>query len=190
MRVWTIQPLSALEDIKISGSFRCDPEKSWNITKENNLKVYYQWLNQQMTKTIGPAPAGVTYPVWSWYRWEGENVKPDADSGAFLKRTEDKVLFELEMPTDRVFLSDFDLWQFVLADGYVPSEEDDEDTIDRLDALSPEEYEKEKIKSWSNVIIDEETQVNFAQATFWEIRREDIVSYDILTQSEHKLRLS
>ena len=127
MLLWTVQPESALEEIEQNGVFRCDAAQSFNLTKKDSLKIPYEWMIRQMQKRIGHAPAGVSYPVWAWHTWEFERQCPDTDSAAFLKRTEDKVLFTLDIPKNAVLLSDFDAWQFVLNDSYVSSASTEEE---------------------------------------------------------------
>jgi hypothetical protein len=60
MILWTFQPASILEEIERTGTFRCDPDRSFNLTKENSLKGQYAWLMDQMEKRIGPRPESLS----------------------------------------------------------------------------------------------------------------------------------
>ena len=76
-----------------------------------------------------PRPGKSILPIWAWYQWEGVNGrKPDLRSAGYLPRGERGVRVELEVDEDRVLLSDFDLWHYVLNYWYLPkSEKDGED---------------------------------------------------------------
>jgi len=183
MRLWTVQPVSALDEIEKTGFFRCQREKSFNLAKRDSLEKPYQWLMARMRERIGPPPEGVAYPVWAWHTWEFQRRAPDPDSAAFLKRTEDKALLTLEIPDAQVVLTDFDAWQLVLQGVYVADARTDAAFAaleDHLDALSPEELARETEASWHNVFLVDPvddpllTRGKYVQATFWQIRRENL----------------
>ena len=184
MILWTFQPASILEEIEKTGTFRCDPSRSFNLTKENDLKSQYAWLMEQMEKRIGRRPEGVTYPVWAWHTWDFERRMPDPDSGAFLESREPKAALTLEIPEDHVVLTDFDAWQLVMNGNYlsdiIESEEAFERQLSWLEDLSEEELLKETKRSWQRVFnimpydSDSFSRGRYVQATFWEIRREYI----------------
>ena len=78
------------------------------------------------------------------------------------------VLLSIDVPDNRVLLSDFDMWHVILNDGYLPlyGKDDIEDPS-----------EDEKLKSWENVFcVDIETDwwnaPKSTQATFWELKKE------------------
>lgn len=181
MQLWTVQPLSALRDLEETGVFRCDRDKSFNLTKADSLEKPYQWLIAQMKERIGLPSAGVCYPIWAWHTWEFQRRMPDPDSAAFLRRTEDKVLLTLDIPDHQVTLTDFDAWQLVLQGGYVA----DARTAEEFDALEEwlenlpaEELTAAVHDSWQHVFLVDRidnalmTRGKYIQATFWEIRKE------------------
>ena len=184
MIVWTFQPASILKEIERTGTFRCDPDRSFNLTKENDLKASYAWLMDQMEKRIGPKPEGVASPVWAWHTWDFERRCPDPDSGAFLESREPKAALTLDIPEKELVLTDFDAWQLVMNGNYlsdvIGSEEEFEEQLSRLERLSEEELSKETELSWQRVFnvepldSDSFTRGRYVQATFWEIRREYI----------------
>lgn len=184
MILWTFQPASIMEEIEKTGTFRCDPARSFNLTKENDLKSQYAWLMEQMEKRIGRRPEGVTYPVWAWHTWDFQRRMPDPDSGAFLESREPKAALTLEIPEDRVVLTDFDAWQLVMNGNYlsdiIESEEAFERQLSWLENLSEEELLKETERSWQRVFnimpydSDSFSRGRYVQATFWEIRKEYI----------------
>lgn len=59
--------------------------KSFNLTKPDSLEKPYRWLMDRMREKIGPAPAGVDYPVWAWHTWEFERRAPDPQQRGLCK---------------------------------------------------------------------------------------------------------
>ncbi len=189
MKLWTVQPLSILEEINETGVYRCREELSYNLSKKNSLKKQYQWLINKMEQRIGNRPQGVEYPVWAWHTWDFERRCPDADSAAFLERTEDKVLLTLEIPDESVVLTDFDAWQLVMSGAYLTNETDEnklEAQEDYLVSLEGEALQQAIEQSWELVFdttkIDTEKLQwgRYIQATIWQIRAEDIVEMQVL----------
>jgi hypothetical protein len=181
MLAWTIQPLTIMQDIEQYGTFRCDPSRSFNLSKTNSLKPAYRWLMREMRERIGAAPEGVVYPIWAWHTWEGEHKAPDPDSAAFLQRTEDKVYLTLDLPEDHAILTDYEKWQSVMMNTFLfwgRTEEEVQQQIDEADSLEGEVLETAMQKSWQNVF--QLADAHYIQATFWEIRREYIVDAKIL----------
>ena len=142
-----------------------------------------------MAERIGEPPKGVGYPVWAWHTWEFERKAPDPDSAAFLRRTEEKVLFTLEIPDNRVVLTDFDAWQGVMMHTFVSAAETEEEFAaldDLISGLSEDEFEAEIVASWENVFLTDPvenayiTRGKFVQATFWEIRKEYVKETAVL----------
>lgn len=101
MILWTIQPEKVYQSILENGVYRCDfsrsPMKDW--------KAQYDWLAAQMTKRLGKPPAGVSYPVWAWYQWEGVRKKPiyAENAGATVGRETDLPAWRLMCPTMKPF---------------------------------------------------------------------------------------
>ena len=62
-------------------------------------------------------------PIWAWYQWEGSRRKPDLRASGYLPKGEPGVRLELRVADDRVLLSDFDLWHYVLNYWYLPKSE-------------------------------------------------------------------
>ena len=189
MKLWTIQPAGALEQIEKNRYFRCDPSLSYNLTKADSLSNPYHWLAEQMRKKIGDPPQGVEYPVWAWHTWNFERRCPDPESPAFLRRTEPRILFTLDVPDEKVVLTDFDAWQNVMLGGYTSvaanAEEFARDEA-LLDELEGDALEKAIRASWTNVFIIDPVRNEYLvrgryiQATFWEIRKEYVVSTQLL----------
>ncbi|MBR1683897.1 MAG: DUF3841 domain-containing protein [Clostridia bacterium] len=189
MLLWTTQPLSLLTDLERDGVYRCAREKSWNLTKQGSLEKPYAWLIAQMRERIGEMPEGVTNPVWAWHTWEYARTCPDPESAAFLKRTEDKVLLTLDIPEERVLLSDFEAWQSVMMGTYVAkgtTKEALEKELEAMDKVEDGKMEDFIRASWENVFLIDPVdrwdmhRGRYVQATFWEVRREDVKETRVL----------
>ena len=111
------------------------------------------------------------------------------DSAAFLRRTEEKALLTLDVPEDRVLLSDFDAWQMALQGFYVAGDLHDAEydaLLERLEGLNEAALRRETENSWVRVFdvspVEREgyARGKFVQATLWEIRREYLLSAKIL----------
>ena len=75
----------------------------------------YEWMARQMVPHIGPAPPGVEYPVWAWYRWgDSKHRKPDLRSSGHLRKGVEGVRLEFEVGRAQVLLSLFEEWHAVL----------------------------------------------------------------------------
>lgn len=178
MILWTTQPASALEQIEKTGVFRCDPSRSFNLTKPDSLKKPYEWLTGKMRERIGDPPRGVVSPIWAWYIWDYEHRCPEPDSPAFLLRSEEKVLLTLDVPESELVLTDFDAWHGVMMGGYVSGArtmEECEREASRLDDLDGAALEEAIRRSWDNVFLTDVVRADgivrgrYVQATFWEI---------------------
>ena len=179
MILWTIQPIEVYELIQKTDIYHCTIEKSIF----NDCKEQYDWLVQEMKARIGEPPEGVFYPVWAWYMWEGARKKPDLRRARWRNgwKGDRFVCMEIEIPDDRVVLSDFDVWSIILLDGLIA---DSEEEVKRLemeyDSLTQADKQEYKAQNWKTVF-----DLNYVdngwihrgdsiQATFWELRKEDI----------------
>lgn len=92
---------------------------------------------------------------------------------------------EVEIPDKDVLLSDEELWHFVLNDFYLSDATNEVEynaAEEAFDALPEDEQRAVKEKSWERIFfvsppVDNEwVRVGcYIQATFWELRREQIV---------------
>ena len=99
-------------------------------------------MAEQMKKRIGNPPDGVELPVWAWYQWEGMWKRPDMrHHGRVSDKGVASVLLILEVPDDKVLLSDFDYWHVVLNDGELILPYDENVVYSK----------EERQKSWENI---------------------------------------
>ena len=172
MRLVTIQPYEVLEILQSRGRFVCDISKSGMIVDGDcGFLAAYDWLVSQMEKRVGTAPIGVEYPIWAWYRNDDDYSDWNEDGRKYAKIT-------LEIDPSRVLLSDFNEWHCVLNDCPLLdenlSEEEFEAEWDRCVAAGPEAVRA----TWERIFHNDGGCV---QATFWELRLEDVVKVEVFT---------
>ena len=181
MRLWTIQSLEVYNIINCVGIYHNDGKKSKLINIMHNDK-FYQWMIMQMKKRIGNPPIQDIYPIWAWHTMNWQHSRPDLRKVEFKSYKKPFVLMEIEISNKDVLLSDEELWNYVLSDTYLST------------ALTEEEYEKEILEfsknnkenkieeSWEKIFCLDNKINNgwirigcYIQATFWEIKKENII---------------
>lgn len=174
------------EQILEKGYYRCDGRKIDKYFRER-----YKWLCDEMIKKIGKPPKGVKYPVWGWHTRNFKHKQPDLRNAGYSYRGDKMVCIELEIPDNQVVLSDFDNWHFVLNNLYLDINCSDKKSYDELyknlNNLPEKEKEKKIKESWKNIFdiepVDTEWQRkgSWIQATFWEIKKENIKNVRFFT---------
>ena len=148
-----------------------------------------------MTKRVGPPPQGVDYPVWAWYMQNGRHKKPDlrSERWGYGPGDEDYCCIELEIAPQRVLLSDFDVWHGVLNNGLISDTEEEDVALEAFhESLADAEKAAYKEKNWERVFDisplnnNWTTRGEWVQATFWELRREDIRAVRFFRTGKYK----
>ena len=175
MRLWILQHASVWDELKSEGI--------WRVPEIDEIyRRPYDWLVSQMESRIGKRPEGVAYPIWAWAKLQGRpDGKPDMRSvGRIWERP--CVRLELEIDESRIVLSDEDWWHYVLNGSYLPQGEGDEPDLENL-AL------QEREASWHRIFdVSGDASAKWPwikksiQATFWELRREDVISVEHFTK--------
>ena len=159
MILWTIQTERAWSELQDRGILHTSRK---NIT-EDNWFLPYQWMVDQMKIRLGPPPKSWYFPLWAWYRWDGEKRrKPDLRSGGHLSKGERGIRIEFECCEKAALLSDFSLWHYVLNYWYLPETEHDAETFEaKLEAkglsffnqkpVPNAEYHRKIVKSWNRI---------------------------------------
>lgn len=181
MLVWTIQPVKVYEQLKEDGFFHTDPNMS-RLLEYDNFQRAYEWMMQKMEERIGPKPGGVKSPIWAWHTFDYIHKKPDLRRREFNAGEGDMVCIELEIPEEDILLSDEEAWHFVLGNYYLPTalNETDYDNEEEYNALSYEMKAQAKKESWDRIFdlspyeSDWMHRGRFIQATFWEIRLDQV----------------
>ena len=184
MRVWTIQPPEVLKIIEETGRFVCSKEKS-QLYNDENFKGPYEWMAHKMTKKIfslSPLLNDVELPIWGWVIYNGRYGKPSLDDIGLGISGKKYVCIELKLYDSEVLLSDEEWWHSVLNNDFLNIRTGDmwDKFEDWYDNLSPFMQNAVKVESWENIFVNRSTMCDhkYVQATFWEIRKEDIISVE------------
>ena len=179
MVLWTIQPEDVYNNILETGVYSCD--LSLSCMKEH--KNEYTWLTNQMEERIGPRLKGVDYPVWAQHTHEGRRKRPDLRRArwGYGWKGEKFYCLEIDVPDDKVLLSDFDSWSVILLGGLLSETEEEDEKLEREYASLPSDKKWEMMsENWEKVFDISPLDNGYVQrgdtiqATFWELRREYI----------------
>lgn len=184
MQLVTIQSKAAYDELCATGVLKCNPELAKWLC-EDNFRTSYDWLVQQMKQRIGEPPQEIVYPIWAWYRLDGKPAKLDLRKKVFNNYCGEYYALTVEIPDEQVLLSDEENWHYVLNNWYL-CESNDEDEYDKayayIESLPLEEKQKVKEVSWEKIFNielfenDWRRQGYYVQATFWELRKEYVIS--------------
>lgn len=180
MKLWTMQPIEVYNILLRDGVFICDPDQ---VDMPEFLKAY-DWLNIHLNNK-DPKPDNVSYPIWAWYRFNDMEKKPDLRHTCYGTRGQKMVCLELEVPDEKVLLSDFDLWHWVLNDWWLDNcfyqeyrEKDYDKNHQWFKSLCPEKQRELKNSSWLQIFnigryeSDWISRGKYIQAVFWELKKE------------------
>lgn len=197
MRLWTVQSYNVYEVLRTTGIYRCNSDLS-SLLEEDTFVNAYEWISEKMKSQIGNPPDNVKFPVWAWYKVDGQHQRPDMRTFG-MRVFQKSVLMEIEIPDNQVLLSDFDLWHIVLNDTIYykassiegisyekwDAETDKEDEY--YNSLSNEEKIIYKQNSWERIIYTNTNNLSdFVQATFWELKKEQIKKIWVLKGFQKK----
>jgi len=161
------------------------------VEDKDNIPAY-TWLIEQMKIRIGPPPIAGLFPIWGWYQWLDESRnRPDIRAIRWWHPAGEKnVRIEIECDENKILLSDYDLWHFVLNYWYLATSEKDHDRFHRnypdlysitwqnLDLNIPSKKFHQLIRDRWQLIFDIDWENEDAahprskksiQATLWEI---------------------
>ena len=184
MRLWTIQPKSMYDVLRKDKVLHCDHTNSScsiNDTDpqvQKSFKMGYDFIVSQMKARIGNPPDGVQYPIWLWHMDQpGINARPDLRKhNRYSPRP--YVMMELEIPSDQVLLSNFELYHMILNDSPIYDDYNSDEEYNAMDewyeSLPSESKAKYKLESWSKIFNINFTQ-DITQATVWEIKLDYLV---------------
>ena len=101
---------------------------------------------------------------------------------------------EISIPSEQVLLSDFDEWHSVLDDFLISDTEEESDAQDMyFESLSDEEQMKYKDRNWERIFNikhfknDWVTRGDWVQATFWELRAENVRKVRFFTTAQARI---
>ncbi|MBM7604947.1 hypothetical protein JOC75_002951 [Metabacillus crassostreae] len=128
---WTIQSAGKWEQIKRLGYLEGERKYIWPEFIEP-----YLWMMNQMNSKLKNYDQN-NYPIWLWM------IRPDLRRSGHLNKKEKGVLLKINIDEDRVLLSDFQAWHFVLDGVYCNIEAREEAEL----TLTSESI----IKSWEKI---------------------------------------
>jgi len=131
MRLWTLQHENVLRIVQEQGVFRADGRRC-----DRDFRDAYAWLRQEVKKRVSGA-AGRPL-IWAW-----KQPKPDLRRSGHLISGTPGVRLELEIPDERVLLSDFDGWHFRLNSSYLPVSSADMESWHEQDRLKLRALQRE-----------------------------------------------
>lgn len=174
MQVFTYQHRNVLEAVAKNGFYRCKKDYSMSQDFEEFDKAY-SWLVDEMAEAGIERPCEDVNPIWAYYIIDGKNKALSVSKAIDPANKKDCVLLSLEIDPERVQLTDMTAWDQILLGGPVVGEDDDADAVfDALDKLPEEEQDAVAVATWKKAF--DIGNARYVQATFWEIRKEDIVA--------------
>lgn len=155
MRLWMIVSEPAFQRLRSCGELITDGRRAWR-----HFRPAYRWMAQQMVRRIGPPPRKRAYPLWAWAQWGGPGrPKPDMRCSAHAPPGSVCHRLTLELPEDRVLLSDFDSWHIVLNGGNLSWSEEEDEAFDAALAAAgaplappyPASFQERVEASWERI---------------------------------------
>ena len=163
-------------------------------------------MAEQMRKRIGEPPIeGIEFPMWAWYQYaSAKRNKPPHSPLDFSDGV--SAYMEIEIPSEEILLSDFDSWHGVLNQGPIEDWKHLFKEMDEVDAAAgkvldlndyPEELRKRIENSWAPIFdINRRDEVmgwkhkrnRSIQATFWALRKENVISVEIYEKVNGNLK--
>ena len=190
MILWTIQPLPIYEMIQQTGVYRCDPAQC----SMPEFTEQYDWLAAKMAERIGPPPEGVKYPVWAWHTKNGKRKKLDLRHERWSNGLDGKphICLEIDIPDRQVLLSDFE--NLPLNNGLISETEEEYIAQESYyNSLTSEQQKAYRDWNWERVFDvcpfenDWIRRGDWIQATFWELRKEQIRAVRFFTTAKRTL---
>lgn len=196
MVIWSILTEEAWRELQRKGRLRVS---SRQVTQD--FLAPYAWMAAQMECRLRvPRPSTNAMPIWAWYQWEGAaRRKPDLRAGGHLPKGVRGVRVECHVEDERVLLSDFDLWHYVLNYWYLPETEKDGEAFekkltrvglsfykcDHQHPLQQVQYRREIEQSWERIFdlawadrrhsIASPPKKKSVQATLWELALDNVI---------------
>lgn len=158
MKLWTIQSAAAWAELQSKGVLRAPFSLTTGADPDwDNFVPAYNWMRDQMiARGIEPTVNDPDlYPIWAW----SDHVVAFEEWALYKRRPkfwrDNNVLLEIDIPEERVLLSDYELWHLV---------------------LNGEHSTPEERAEWPRLVLDltwedpEYRVKNYrVQATFWEL---------------------
>jgi hypothetical protein len=193
--IWSILTEQAWDELQQKGRLAANSRHV-----DNEDLAAYAWMVSQMERRLTiPKPSDDTMPIWAWWQWLGDRHRPDLRAGWHLPKGTRGVRVELHVENDRVLLSDFELWHYVLNYWYLPKSEKEGESFEKKltrvglsvhgcshqKPLAHVKFRREVERSWERIFdlswTDPEHNIvhrardRSIQGTMWELLLEDVV---------------
>lgn len=174
MTIYTIHTVELYKKLTLEKRLVNDGKYFDDLTCDVFLP-HYEWMANQMQLHGHKKSEDAKYPFWGWYKYSQKKVKPDLRCGGLQKRGMESVCLQLELPDEKVFLSNFDTWHYILNNHPIfPEDEEFDNQYQKYKSLPLEEQEIVKLQTWKKVFSDFGNSP--IQATFWELCIDDVVN--------------
>jgi hypothetical protein len=190
LKLWSIQTIDVWATLRRDGRWRA----TWPLVSEDWPNAY-RWMVKQMEARLGQPSAANQMPVWAWYQWNGiRRPKPDLRARGHLPPGTAGIRIELEVPSARVLLSDFDLWHYALNYWYLPGSLAEERAFDaNLKARGLCDYQMKPLPDraaheiiehswermfdlrWTNRAVTRKRAEKSIQAVLWGLWLDDVI---------------
>lgn len=160
------------------GYLVCNPEKARQNIED--MRSAYNFMRENLEKKYSKKnfPYDIEYPRWAWYQWEGD--KDLFNNDTIREGYEGCCFLKIDIPEEKVLLSDFDNWHFCINGWYLYETEEEGDKVEaELHGLA---YEEAKYRSWLRMFdlgfpnqfhgIDEDRTI---QGVFWVLFKDSVV---------------
>jgi len=200
MIAWSNLTADAWDELQQSGKLRASRRHV-----DPDFMRAYVWMADQMDRRLGPRPSKDTLPIWVWWQWGGKRRRPDLRASGHLPKGTRGVRVECKVQEDRVLLSDFELWHYVLNYGYLPRTEKEDEAFEKeltaaglsltgcslRNPLPHARYRQKIERSWERIFdltwTDPDQTIvpamkdSSIQGTMWELLLDDVVDANEFT---------
>ena len=206
MKLFTFQPLFVWESLKELGYFHPFHlfEQHDFLQDEFNehwgFKQSYIWLREKMLEKGIHYDINHSHLIWAWYQWNGtKQPKPDKRYASVFNYFENTpyVMLELNVEPERVCLTDYDAWHFVL-NYWLLSHESEINSFEKQFNYYREKPLKDTLghqtilNSWNTIfdlnkspeILEYSKEQQQIQATFFELFYTDIEKVHFFNQKK------
>ena len=204
MRLWTTQGIEIYNQLQREGIAYCTKP---SLGDDAKFVYSYHWMAEQMRRRIGEPPVeGLEFPLWAWYQYVSAKKRQPPRRPLYIPEGTSAYM-EIEIPDNRVLLSDFNCWHAVLNQCALADWKRIDKKTDPLDKAAgryldfmeyPLEIREEIVKSWEAVFdlnrrdkdVGRTHRRNRSiQATFWALLPEDVVSVELLERKGNVVRI-
>lgn len=165
MIAWTRQVPQVWDEIQSTGGYRVKEEyvRAKNMEISDYYLKLYRWLTHGCKAHGTKVPDGADLPIWL--------AMTEAQR---LGRAPDTISLTLEVPTDSLFLVDYDQWGYIVNHWYVPKDEADDD--------------KHNAELKSMGIVNEAALITTEKGNYFPLMKQKIIrSWDRLFEGEPDL---